>query len=377
MASSLVVIGGGIAGLTLTLSLGTEMAVEVYDQARPEEGAALAIAPNAMQILRELGVADAVTQSGTKVDRYQFLNQVGTVLKVLELGRVGRRYGESFWCVPRQRLIEELRDALPITVSMRTGRLTQVAQDRGQWQLNFAEGFQREAPFLVGADGMASVVRRSLLASEGALRFRHFIAFRALISMTHVPWEIHSAFQVWGEGREFGFARVNEDQVYWYATIASQDAVLPPVGEAKGLLRQRFSDWVEPVPSLVEATTEEDILMHAIYDRDRPPGGLSARATLIGDAAHPMTPNLGQGACQSIIDGYTLGQRLRRLNPQEAFSAYQQARWPKAAEVAYWSRTIGGAVHLEVSWLRMVRDVLFRFTPSSLLTSGLAELLAK
>lgn len=377
MGSSLVVIGGGVAGLTLALSLGKETAVEVYDQARPEKGAALAIGPNAMQILRELGVADAVTKSGTKVEQYQFIRQNGTALKILELGSVSHSFGESFWCVPRQSIIDGLRDALPRTVLMRTGRLTNVARDADQWQLNFAEGFHRAAPFLVGADGMTSVVRRSLLANEEALRFRNFIAFRALISMPHIPWEVHTAFQVWGEGREFGFARVNEEQVYWYATMASKDAVLPQASEAKSLLRQRLSCWVDPVPSLVEATAEEDILMHAIYDRDRPPGELSSTATLIGDAAHPMTPNLGQGACQSIIDGYILGKRLRVSNPQEAFSAYQQARWHKAAEVAYWSRIIGGAVHLEVSWLGMVRDVLFRFTPSSLLTSGLSKLLSK
>lgn len=365
--SRMVVIGGGIAGLVLAASLGEGRALTIYQEPREAsgsgEGTALALAPNAMRVLRNLGIADRVAAFGTQILEYQILNHRGQLLQRVDLARLTKRWGEGFWCVSRSRLMA----ALALTVNAgrslnSTEKLVAIHPMGAGYALRFSDNSTHFADYVVAADGIHSLVRRSLGPVAEELQYQGYFAFRGMARISHLGSKPSSAFQIWGQGREFGYARMNADYVYWYATWPSRspEAILLP---ARKWLQETFADWPESVGRLLDATSDRDVVVHPIYDLRQPALYLTGAYTLIGDAAHPMTPNLGQGACQAMVDGWVLGSYLRRQSSLSAFRRYEEERRLHVAQVMHWSRQMGRAIHVRSRWQACSRNLVLSRTP--------------
>ena len=189
----------------------------------------------------------------------------------------------------------------------------------------FDDGRETRGDLLVGADGLRSVVRSALFGPERP-RYGGYTAWRAVTRFDHARV---TPGETWGRGRRFGQWGMTGARIYWYATESVPEGEGdPPEGRKQGLLKL-FRGWHEPVEDLIEATDESAILRNDVYDRPALRRWSVGRVTLLGDAAHPMTPDMGQGACQAIEDAVVLADCLTRWSEvAEALRAYESLRIP-------------------------------------------------
>ena len=172
--------------------------------------------------------------------------------------------------------------------------------------------------------------------------------------------------ETWGRGRRFGVVPIAAHRVYWYATLNQPAGRSYTPLEQKKLLQQQFKGWVTPIESLLEATPAEIILHHDIFDIPPLAGWSEGRVTLLGDAAHPTTPNMGQGACMAIESAYVLARCLA-TEPElpAALRAYEQARRPRTAVNQPVRGRLVAAGQLENKLACWLRVMLVALTPAS------------
>ena len=155
--------------------------------------------------------------------------------------------------------------------------------------------------------------------------------------------------------------------MYWYATDNLPEGGREEPGAAKTRLIGLFRNWHAPIADVLDATDAGRILRNDIYDRDPVDHWGAGRVTLLGDAAHPMTPNLGQGACQAIEDGVVLARQLASAREvPSALRAYESLRIPRTASVVTTSRRVGQMGQLESPALCRLRDLVLGMIPVSM-----------
>ncbi len=325
-------------------------------------GAALAMAPNAMWVFRQLGIAERITQSGSRIDRYQFVTPQGRVLKSINLDQVGKGWGESAWAVPRTHILRSLLEALPPGVLVTDSPVTAIypGQEIG---LDLANNESHKTLMLIGADGAHSIVRDTVWPKLPEAQFQNFVAMRGVIEYPLPPAWSHSTLQVWGGRGEFGFSPMGESQVYWFATLPWTDAQNLPTRDH---FLRHFRQWFAPVNDLLRLTADDDLLIHPIFDQLRPFTEVPWPMTLIGDAAHLMTPNTGQGACQGIMDAWVLAQEVANTTePLQAIERYRNLRLNSALFVARQSHRMGKIIHQRMPLA--VKTGMLRITPEALI----------
>ncbi len=231
-----------------------------------------------------------------------------------------------------------------------------------------ADGGEERADVLVGADGLRSKVRSQLFGAEEP-RYAGYTAWRAVVEPKEelLPWG--SGFESWGRGARFGCAHIGNGRVYWFATANAPEGEKdgPPGSPAapRTTLLRVFGGWHRPIGELIEAADDRAILRTDIYDREPLAERWGeGRVTLLGDAAHPMTPNLGQGACQAIEDAVVLARCLNEGDATaEALRRYERLRSARVAMVVRRSRRVGIVGQLENPLLCRLRDRALAMIP--------------
>ena len=341
-----IIIGGGIGGLCAALALrNAGVAATVYEAAPGPraEGAALSLWPNAIRALDRLGVGAVVRALGVP-DLYggQIATWQGRTLATVSAASIAARFGAPVLVVGRAEFGAALAAALPAGTIRYGQRLDAFSwQGAGPVTARFADGGHVRADLLIGADGLGSTVRR-LLHPQVTPRYAGYTAWRALVPFDHACVPLWG--EVWGRGARFGIAPVGRDRVYYFAT---RDA--PPGTDRVGTpaarhaaLRRDFEGWAAPIPALLAATDPAALLQNDIVELPPLPGWGVGPVTLLGDAAHAMTPNLGQGGCQAIEDAVQLGICLRELGGvAAALRAYEAARRPRTTWLQQLSRRAG------------------------------------
>jgi 2-polyprenyl-6-methoxyphenol hydroxylase-like FAD-dependent oxidoreductase len=227
--------------------------------------------------------------------------------------------------------------------------------------VELAGGREERCDLLVGADGLHSAVRDRLLG-EHKPRYAGFTAWRGLAELGEARKD--GGFEAWGRGRIFGLVSLGGGRFYWYATKNAPEGQPDAPGRRKAELLELFGGWHEPVPSVVRGTGEQEILRNDVYDREPLERWGEGRVTLLGDSAHPMTPNLGQGACQAIEDAAELTRCVGEGdNIEAALRLYEERRSERAALVVQRSRLLGRIVQLENPLLCHLRNAATRAMP--------------
>lgn len=356
------IVGGGIGGLAVAVALRQLGAlVTVFERAPQLEplGAGLSLWPNAVRALRSLRVADAIETAEVPRGEGGLWRWDGAPLATQDADEIASRFGAPLVLVHRGEVQQALSGALDAGTIVLGETLRTLEQDDAGIRATFESGRVAEADILVGADGLHSTTRAALIG-DGPPRYSGLIAHRAVVE--HPAPE--TAGEFWGEHGVFGLVPLSQGRVYWYATHRSDD---PDIRDDKDRLLDRLATWIEPIPQVVERTPAADILRHPLFDR-RPCRGWSVgRATLVGDAAHPMLPFLGQGACQAIEDAVALRDELGWAVPiSDALRAYEERRYRRVTMLVKRSRAAGRVAHLSAGWQRAARDAALRHTPARL-----------
>jgi salicylate hydroxylase len=360
------IIGGGIGGLTAAHALsrrGIEVAIYEAAPELREIGAGVALGPNAMKVLRALGLEDDVRAIAGRSEWLVTRNgKTSRVISKTSRGQQTVSYGCASATVHRADLLEVLARSLPGDMVTLGARCTGVEPDGDVAVARFADGREVEADVIIGADGIHSAVRASLFGS-GKPRFTGKICYRSVVPVDAVrgaPPANDNAQWLGPHGTIVLYpVRRNElinvvchydDEDYRHESWVSEcerDEVL-----------ERYAGWHE---SLLRIFSAGDVWYKwALYDRDPIPRWTRGRVTVLGDAAHPMLPYLGQGACQSIEDGCVLAAALAEEpdDPVAALARYERSRRPRASQVVLTSRQRGTSNHLTSPVAALKRDIL-------------------
>ena len=370
------IIGGGIGGLTTAIALRRKgIDAEVYERS-PEVrdvGAGISLWPNAVKALRKLELGDAL-------DAISLVNREGAVrrwdglyLSRTPLRELEQRLGGGVIVVHRAELLDMLARSLgPANIHL-DHTCARIDQDPGGVTATFANGATARGDALAGADGLRSMVRTSL-GHQDPLRYSGYTAWRAVAPFDSTGL---TPGETWGCGRRFGMLPVKGGRVYWFATSNAPEGESDAAGGRKAQLLSYFKGWHEPVEALIRAAGDDAILRNDIYDRQPLREWGRGRVTLLGDAAHPMTPNLGQGGCQAIEDALELAAQLSAATNVEAgLRSYEARRIARTTSIVMASRRVGAMGQIESPLLCRLRDLAVRLTPGSVSLKSLATVAA-
>jgi len=364
MGPKIAIIGGGIGGLTAAVALARKgLPAEVYEQAPvlEEVGAGVGLWPNAMTALEPIGLSGQVAELAVTVTRQGLRRSDGTWLMCFPGDLMAQRWGAGFVLVHRAELQQLLAAELGPSALHLGARCTGFDDGHRAVTARFADGREAQADVLVGADGVHSAVRAQLFG-PAPLRYRGYTVVRGITAAGSVPLPADGT-QTWGRGARFGLGPASGDRIIWYATWNAA-AGGKDEADTAARLRELFGGWHDPIPAVIDATAETALIRNDIYDRRPTRTWSRGRVALIGDAIHPMTPDLAQGACQAIVDATTLATCLAAArDSRAALREYQQRRWRNAAITTLMARTMGTMGQWQGRTTCTVRNTLTRAIP--------------
>lgn len=371
MALTAMVVGAGIGGLTAAHALRRAgWQVEVYEQA-PEigpVGAGIGIAPNAVKALDHLGLGADLREHGRRQEGLEIRARSGRRLAHLPADRIERRYGAPFYALHRASLHRFLLGGLGETTVHANHRATTVTTDAKSATVTFrtpAGPLTSTADLVVVADGVNSRLRGELFPDHPGPDYAGYTVWRGLVPGTvlDVPAVLS---ETWGRGARFGIA-VLDDRIYWFAceNMAEHSEPEPRLD----LLATRFRGWHDPIPQLIAATPEDALLRHDVYYLRAPLRSfVRGRVALLGDAAHAVTPDIGQGACLAIEDAVVLASAMEQKGVDEGLRAYDTIRRPRTQGMARSSGWLAGVLQTSNRAAIRLRDAVALATPTALLT---------
>ena len=368
------VIGAGVGGLVTAIGLqrdGHEVSLFERREDAGGTGAGLSLFGNSFLALDTLGLGDLVRsvssdeiawiRSGHRRPNGRWLTRIPrdamATLRTMHRGDLHRA------------LVGELADG-----TLRTGCDAIVSAPRAPWVT--ADGRMEDYDLVIAADGLHSP-NRARLGLDPGLRYAGYVAWRGV---TSGPVDLGgSAGVTWGRGRHFGMAPLPGDRVYWFATLNT------PAGGANdnehAEVRRLFAGWHSPIAELLDATDPDTVLRHDIEDLSRPlPTFVRERTVLLGDAAHGMTPDLGQGAGQVIEDAATLVLTMRTargtVDVPGVLERYDALRIRRTRRMLLRSRRAGRLSRMDGHVVTTVRNAVMRVTPGSVVGRTLGSLIA-
>ena len=334
-ALSAAIVGGGIGGLTAALSLlEAGLRVRVYEQAAAltEIGAGLQLSPNCSRVLHHLGLGPELARVGVRPEALESRGwQDGRLLGSYPVNGEPLQFGSPHYLVYRPDLLDVLVSALPDGTVRLGHRVTEVRQDGESATVVFSGGGSATADFVIGADGIHSVIRGALFGSD-APTFSGTVAYRGLLPAAKVAGLgiPNTSTKWWGPVPEHHLVHyhIGGGNLVNVVGVVPEDW-LTESWTARGRVSDfaaAFDAFRTPVPELVGAV--EEVYKFAIYDRPPLAQWTAGRVSLLGDASHPMVPFMAQGAAMAIEDAAILARcvRLYGADVRRALAQYAQVR---------------------------------------------------
>ncbi len=341
------VVGGGIGGMTAAIAmLRHGMDVQVYEQAPQlgEIGAGVLMTPNSLRLLERMGLGDPLAKVGAPVGKgSQYYRMDGTpVAPILTTDSSG---WNGMYGMHRADLLGVLAATLPDENINVGHKCIGFEQDDKGIRLYFENGATAEADIAIAADGIQSVLQKHVVPPSRPVHSGS-VAYRGLIPAEKLPSWPKGVSQLWmGEGKHFLVYPVRSGSLINYVGFVPSDERTKESWSAPGdaaKLAEEFSGWDPRVRELLAQV--ETTYWWGLYDREPLEKWTSGRLTLLGDAAHPMLPHLGQGANQSIEDGIALAAILAASDAEQAPAAletYERLRRPRTTKVQLGARDNG------------------------------------
>lgn len=363
------IIGGGIGGLATAVGLHKiGIKAHVYEQASSFKplGAGIGIGSNAMLDLTKLGVAENILAAGMPLVEQRFLNSDMKVMNTIDFSLLKDRFGEENITIQRADLHQALFDGVDAEFFHFNKKITGFSQNSLGVSLTFNNQDTEEFDYVIAADGIHSAFRQ-VLAPDSKPRYAGYTCWRG-ITKNIGDVRLHISSEAWATFGRFGWAPLKNGDVYWFACINAPEHDEYYRSMDKHGVASYFSRYSKIVARLINESYDDYFLHHDIYDIKPLDTYVYNRIVLLGDAAHATTPNMGQGAGQSIQDAYELMVAVQHCTTiEQAFSQFDSKRITKTNKVINLSRQIGWAAQWDNSLLVKARDTVFPFVPKSFL----------
>jgi 2-polyprenyl-6-methoxyphenol hydroxylase-like FAD-dependent oxidoreductase len=358
-----VIIGSGIAGLSAAIALHKAgLQVVVYERAPrlTEVGAGISLWSNALRALDKIGAGAVIRERIEPLRRSEFRGDSGFLVAAsfpASKLEAALGYRPVIGMLHRAELVESLAGCLPKGVA-RYGFDVLAVRDSGeQVEVEFSNGHREVSDLVIGADGIHSKIR-SLVLGSSPPRYSGYTCFRGV---TTLPSSIEPGYlgEWWGRGCRFGITTLRDHRVYWWATINAPQNLR--VVDKRSWVCDKFRCWAEPVPELLSSTPAEGLLQNDIIDRVPNRNWYRGRCLLIGDAAHPTTPNLGQGGCLAIEDAACLSYLFANpMTLDTILPAFVKLRYARAAAINRDSNRLGRAGQWNGKLACLIRDAIVK-----------------
>ena len=364
-----VIIGGGIGGLAAAACLQARgIQAQVYERAGElrEIGAAISVWPNSTRVFQRLNLLDALIARSHVPPAGALRDWRGRILM-----KVVNFEGSTPALFTHRADVHAILRAAVEPERLHFGKaFTGLERADAKVRALFADGTTSEwADGLIGADGIRSAVRETTLA-DGPAIYRGYVAWRGVATFDAGDQFVGES---WGRGMRFGCIPLGRGRVGWWATSNYNprrlaEVLAMPAAEWKKDLLRRFGSAHKPIPDLIAATTEDLLLCNPLNDRPlsaiRRPWG-DGPVTLLGDAAHPSTPNLGQGGCMAIEDAAVLSHAMAAIpKVATAFRVYEMTRRERTARIVLESRRMGAAGQWQNPIACAIRNWLAQHAPT-------------
>ena len=366
------IIGGGIGGLTTAIALRKiGFDVNVYERAAElkEVGSGMSLWPNAVRSLNQVDpeIIARLARPGRSLRRMLMKDENGDRIKTLPLPT-----GD---CTGLAILRAELQSALAQSVPNRSIHLghtfSHLEQRPNCVNLHFENGATAEADLVVACDGIHSAVRKSL-GLKTMLSNRDYSVWRGVTQVDpsfdarQLGLEHDGDFsESYGRGTRFGILRLGPGRIHWYAT--ANNSLIPRDLSERAALQRLFAGWHSPIPDLI--ANAENAIHSKVQDRLSTLPWVVGRVAILGDAAHPISPNFGQGACLAIEDAVVLAACLQaQQNLPRALRRYEISRYPRCLEILFMSREAGRFAQFQNRTLVRLRKHFIKLAPLAFTT---------
>ncbi len=365
---TVLIVGGGIAGLAASIGLhrrGHHVTLVERAPALNALGAGVVLQPNALAALRDVGVS--TDGLGQPIGQAVIADASGRPIQTTDF--FAGPHGESLG-VYRPDLCARLGDAahrVPTLLSTTVDGLTETADGV---DVVLSDGTHSRFDLVLACDGLRSRTRALSIGGRGpTVDYSGYTCWRAVLPNPGV----HSVTEMWGRGKRFGLVPLTQDRVYAFLVANAEPHA--PARDADAL-RKDFGEFQGAAPPVLAALDDHSLLHHDIEALSHVTWG-TPRVWLLGDAAHSMTPNLGQGAGLALEDACTAVRALRAASDVgQAWKALVRARHARAQLLMSRSRMFGVVAQWESDWARAARDAVFRITPASAAARSLEPVLA-
>ena len=362
-----IIIGGGIAGLACAHALNqVNITTKVYESTPTIKavGAGLVLGTNAMQILDRLDLAEAVIQEGNELKSIEITNHQLKALQTVSQENTKKRFGFYGTAIHRAKLHQILVNKLKDDQLVLGHQLAHLEQTSNNSIAHFENGQSHTAIFFIGADGIHSKLREAAFPPV-KMRAAKQYCWRGITNLPSNFPDPHKAIESWGNQRRFGFIPIGDQKLYWFAVISDNQWKSQEKQSEQEALIHAFKDFHPLIHTVLQSTPTSIIIRNDIYDFPPIPTWHKKNICLIGDAAHAMTPNMGQGACQAIEDAYFLAKAAKEnTDIQQAFLHFQKSRKTRVDKIVNQSLQIGKMAHIAIG--QGLRNWLMRKTPSRL-----------
>jgi salicylate hydroxylase len=331
------IVGGGLAGLAAAQALEVVgIKVEVFEAAPAlgEIGAAVNVSPQAVKALQAIGLGDKIAAVGTSSPGVYTRNmQTGEFLEFNDRLKSAAHYGAPYYTFHRADLLDALAGGLDHGAIHLGQRLSGIEERRDCVVLKFADGAEVEAEFVIGADGVRSAIRRTLYGDDNPI-YTGQMVWRALLKGSDVPAEVLDPtghIQWVGPGRHLLAYFIRGKKLVNIVTQEDTDKWVEEGWSTRGDPDEMRLSFPNPEPRLKKLLSlVTDCSKWGLFTRPLTPNWGRGRIQLIGDAAHAMLPNAGQGACQAFEDSYILARWLEACpDPAEGFANFRRVRIPR------------------------------------------------
>lgn len=353
------VIGGGIAGLTFARCLTTEQyEIHIFEKKESfgEIGAAISVFPNALCVMDDVGLLDTILENSGQFKKVYIKTDKGSILSKSE-----PKSDYPVICIHRADLHAILLEGIDAKLYTNYALQELSHTEKGQVQLRFENGESNIFDAVIGADGIHSVVRKHII-NDGDPIFRGYSIWRGVVKTN---FDIGYGSETFGVGKRVGIVPIKDGVYGWWATCNENYMQDDKPETSKEKLNRLFGGWHDPISELINNT--DHILKNSLIDRKPQKGWTVGNATLLGDAAHPTTPNLGQGGCIAMEGAYILAKSIQQYGiSKKAFDRYEELQFPRAKTIVKESLKLGKMGQLENPVLIGLRNLAFRLMPSSI-----------